>query len=42
MILADDTSAATWIKAGLKFCVPFVGANLGLRAGKGAESGAQS
>jgi hypothetical protein len=42
VILAGDTSAATWIKAGLNLCVPFVVANLGLPAGKRAESGAQS
>jgi hypothetical protein len=27
----------TWIKAGLKYCVPFIVSNLGLLAGKRAE-----
>jgi hypothetical protein len=37
VILGGDATAATWIKAGLNFCVPFVVSNLGLLAGKRAE-----
>lgn len=37
VILGGDASAATWIKVGLNFCVPFVVSNLGLLAGKRAE-----
>ena len=37
VILAGDASAATWVKVGLNFCVPFVVSNLGLLAGKRAE-----
>ena len=37
VIIAGDASTATWIKAGLNFCVPFVVSNLGLLAGKRAE-----
>lgn len=37
VIIAGDASAATWIKATLNFCVPFVVSNLGLLAGKRAE-----
>jgi hypothetical protein len=38
VIVGGDASATTWIKAGLNFCVPFVVSNLGLLAGKRAES----
>ena len=37
VILGGDATTATWIKAGLNFCVPFVVSNLGLLAGKRAE-----
>jgi hypothetical protein len=33
VILAGDATAATWLKCGLNFLVPFVVANLGLLAG---------
>jgi hypothetical protein len=42
VMLAGDASAATWIKAGLNFCVPFVVSNLGLLVGKRAEGREQS
>jgi hypothetical protein len=42
VMLAGDSSAATWIKAGLNFCVPFVVSNLGLLVGKRAEGREQS
>jgi hypothetical protein len=38
VILGGDATAATWIKTGLNFCVPFVVSNLGLLAGKRAEA----
>lgn len=37
VIIGGDATAATWIKAGLNFCVPFIVSNLGLLAGKRAE-----
>ena len=37
VIIGGDASAATWVKVGLNFCVPFVVSNLGLLAGKRAE-----
>jgi hypothetical protein len=39
VIVGGEASAATWVKAGLNFCVPFVVSNLGLLAGKRAERG---
>jgi hypothetical protein len=39
VIVGGNASAATWIKAALNFCVPFVVSNLGLLAGKRAERG---
>jgi hypothetical protein len=39
VIIGGNASAATWIKAALNFCVPFVVSNLGLPAGKRAERG---
>lgn len=39
VIAGGDASAATWVKVGLNFCVPFVVSNLGLLAGKRAERG---
>jgi hypothetical protein len=38
VIVGGDASTVTWIKVGLNFCVPFVVSNLGLLAGKRAES----
>lgn len=38
VILGGDATAATWVKTGLNFCVPFVVSNLGLLAGKRAEA----
>ena len=38
VIIGGDASTATWVKAGLNFCVPFVVSNLGLLAGKRAEA----
>jgi hypothetical protein len=38
VIVGGDTTAATWIKAGLNFCVPFVVSNLGVLAAKRAEA----
>jgi hypothetical protein len=38
VILGGDATAATWIKTGLNFCVPFVVSNLGLLGGKRAEA----
>lgn len=38
VIIGGDATAATWIKTGLNFCVPFVVSNLGLLAGKRAEA----
>jgi hypothetical protein len=37
VIIGGDASAATWIKVGLNFCVPFVVSNLGLLAGERAQ-----
>jgi hypothetical protein len=37
VIIGGDTTAATWVKTALNFCVPFVVSNLGLLAGKRAE-----
>jgi hypothetical protein len=34
VILRGDATAATWVKTGLNFCVPFVVSNLGLLAGR--------
>ena len=39
VILGGDATIATWIKAALNFCVPFIVSNLGLLAGKRAEAG---
>ena len=38
VIVGGDATEATWIKSGLNFVVPFVVSNLGLLAGKRAES----
>jgi hypothetical protein len=38
VIKGGDATAATWIKTGLNFCVPFVVSNLGLLTGKRAEA----
>ena len=38
VILGGDATAATWVKTILNFCVPFVVSNLGLLAGKRAET----
>ena len=38
VILKGDASTLTWVKAGLNYCVPFVVSNLGLLAGKRAET----
>ena len=40
VILGGNATAATWVKTGLNFCVPFVVSNLGLLAGKRAEKDA--
>ncbi|MGH2985861.1 MAG: nitrate/nitrite transporter NrtS [Solirubrobacterales bacterium] len=37
VIIGGDAGAATWVKVGLNFCVPFVVSNLGLLAGKRGE-----
>jgi hypothetical protein len=37
VIIGGDASTATWLKAALNFCVPFVVSNLGLLAGKRVE-----
>jgi hypothetical protein len=34
VILSGDATAATWVKCGLNFLVPFVVSNLGLLAGQ--------
>jgi len=39
VFLSGDATAGTFVKTGLNFCVPFVVPNLGLLAGKRAESG---
>jgi hypothetical protein len=39
IILKGDATTLTWVKAGLNYCVPFIVSNLGLLAGKRAESG---
>ena len=38
VFLSGDATAATFVKTGLNFCVPFVVSNLGLLAGKRAEA----
>jgi hypothetical protein len=38
VILKGDATSLTWVKAGLNYCVPFVVSNLGLLAGKRAET----
>jgi hypothetical protein len=38
VIVGGDATAGTWVKTGLNFCVPFVVSNLGLIAGKRAET----
>jgi hypothetical protein len=38
VILKGDAIALTWVKAGLNYCVPFIVSNLGLLAGKRAET----
>lgn len=37
VVVRGDASTATWVKAILNYCVPFVVSNLGLLAGKRAE-----
>ena len=37
VILAGDSTAATWVKCGLNFVVPFVVSNLGLLSGRAAR-----
>ena len=37
VVLRGNATAATWLKVGLSYCVPFVVSNLGLLAGKRAE-----
>ncbi len=37
IILAGNATAATAVKTGLNYCVPFVVSNLGLLAGRRAE-----
>jgi hypothetical protein len=41
VLVGGDATAATWIKSGLNFVVPFVVSNLGLLAGKRAEREAE-
>jgi hypothetical protein len=38
VILKGDATAITWVKTGLNYCVPFIVSNLGLLAGKRAET----
>ena len=38
VILKGDATTVTWLKCGLNYCVPFVVSNLGLLAGKRADS----
>lgn len=38
VILGGDARTLTWVKVGLNFCVPFIVSNLGLLAGKRAET----
>jgi hypothetical protein len=38
VILKGDATSITWVKAGLNYCVPFIVSNLGLLAGKRAET----
>ena len=38
IILKGDATTLTWVKAGLNYCVPFIVSNLGLLAGKRAET----
>jgi hypothetical protein len=38
VILRGDATAVTWLKCALNYCVPFIVSNLGLLAGKQAES----
>jgi hypothetical protein len=38
VILQGNATAITWVKTGLNYCVPFIVSNLGLLAGKRAES----
>jgi hypothetical protein len=38
VILKGDATSLTWVKAGLNYCVPFIVSNLGLLAGKRAET----
>ena len=37
VIVGGDATAATWIKCGLNFVVPFVVSNLGLLSGRAAR-----
>jgi len=37
VILAGDSTSATWVKCGLNFVVPFVVSNLGLLSGRAAR-----
>jgi hypothetical protein len=38
VIVRGDATALTWIKVILNYCVPFIVSNLGLLAGKRAET----
>ncbi len=38
IIVKGNADTLTWVKSGLNYCVPFVVSNLGLLAGKRAES----
>jgi hypothetical protein len=38
VIVKGDATTITWVKAGLNYCVPFIVSNLGLLAGKRAQS----
>jgi hypothetical protein len=38
VVIRGDATAVTWLKVGLSYCVPFIVSNLGLLAGKRAES----
>lgn len=42
VFLGGEATAVTFVKTGLNFCVPFVVSNLGLLAGKRAETEARS
>jgi hypothetical protein len=38
VILKGDATVLTWLKCALNYCVPFIVSNLGLLAGKRAET----